>query len=289
VKPGSVVVSKSGRSVIDGTQAHGDETVSSMPISKPYHRNFRKMVDGPNSGYSGWAYVVDRDYASAPEHYVRAFLLIQGDLQRLFEFIEPADLNLDTFSFRIHELFMRSCIEVEANFKAILKENNFNPIDRHGSPRPENTWNIHDYKKVNVTHHLATYKAHIPIWDGLTSIYEPFKEWTAGQDLSWYRAYNMSKHDRRNRFKEANLRNLLNAVTGLLILLSSQFGTEEFSPSSRLLAVNTDSYYSTVPAMGGFFHIEFPNNWTDAEKYDFDWSSLKSQSDRFQKFDYDTI
>jgi hypothetical protein len=260
-----------------------------MPISKPYHRNYRNLIVGPNAGYSGWAYIVDRDYASAPEHYVRAFLLIQSDLQRLFEFIEPADLNLDAFSFRIHELFMRSCIEVEANFKAILKENIFNPIGRSGSPRLEKNWNIHDYKKVNVTHHLATYKAHIPIWDGSASIFEPFKEWAAGQGLSWYQAYNNSKHDRRNKFKEANLRNLLNVVTGLLILLSSQFGVEDFSPGSRSLAVNTDSYYSTTPAMGGFFHIEFPNDWTDAEKYDFDWSSLKRQPDRFQKIDYDSI
>jgi len=33
-------------------------------------------------------------------------LLIQNDLQRIFEFIEPSDDNLDTHSFRIHELFM---------------------------------------------------------------------------------------------------------------------------------------------------------------------------------------
>jgi hypothetical protein len=107
----------------------------------------RGIINGPNSGYSQWAYVVDRDYASSPEHYVRAFLLIQSDLQRLLEFIEPADLNLDTFSYRVHELFMRSCIEVEANFKAILKENIFNPTDRGRLPRPEKSWNIHDYKK----------------------------------------------------------------------------------------------------------------------------------------------
>jgi hypothetical protein len=260
-----------------------------MPISKPYHRNYRGFINGPNAGYSQWAYVVDRDYANSPEHYVRAFLLIQSDLQRLFEFIEPADTNLDTFSYRIHELFMRASIEVEANFKAILKENIFNPTDAGGSPRPEKRWNIHDYKKVNTTHHLSAYKAHIPIWDGAKSVFEPFKEWAAAPDLSWYQAYNKSKHDRRNEFKKANLENLLNSVTGLLILLSSQFGNEDFSPGDRLLGVNTDSYYSTNPALGNFFHIEFPNDWSDAEKYDFNWTDLKQQPDRFNKLDYDSI
>ena len=260
-----------------------------MSIAKPYHRNHRGFVDGSNSGYSQWAYVVDRDYAQSPEHYVRAFLLIQSDLQRLFEFIEPADVNLDTFSYRIHELFMRSCIEVEANFKAILKENIFNPMDGRGSPRQEKHWNIHDYKKVNTTHHLSAYKAHVPIWDGTRSVFEPFKEWAAAPELSWYQAYNKSKHDRRNEFKKANLRNLLNSVTGILILLSSQFGSEDFSTSSRSLGVTIDSYYSTTPALGNFFHIDFPSDWTDAEKYDFDWSSLKRQPARFQKINYDSI
>jgi hypothetical protein len=44
-----------------------------------------------------------------------------------------------------------------------------------------------------------------------------------------------------------------------------------------------------MPALGNFFHIEFPNDWTDAEKYDFNWSDIKQQPDRFQKFDYDSI
>ena len=77
-----------------------------MSHSKPFHRNYRGFVSRANSGYSQWAYVVDREYAESPEHYVRAFLLIQNDLQRIFEFIEPSDDNLDTHSFRIHELFM---------------------------------------------------------------------------------------------------------------------------------------------------------------------------------------
>jgi hypothetical protein len=260
-----------------------------MGIAKPYHRNYRGFSSRPNAGYSQWAYVVDRDYANSPEHYVRAFLLIQSDLQTLFEFIEPADANLGTFSYRIHELLMRACIEVEANFKAILKENIFNPKDKAGKTRPEKDWNIHDYRRVNSTHHLSSYKAHIPIWDGTKSVFEPFKEWAVAPSLPWYQAYNKSKHDRRNEFNEANLGNLLNSVTGLLILLSSQFGNEDFAPGDRSLGINTDSYYSTTPALGNFFHIEFPCDWTDAEKYDFDWSELKKLPARFQQLDYDAI
>lgn len=240
------------------------------------------MKAAHNSGYSGWAYVVDRKYAQNPEHYVRAFLLIQSDLQRLFEFVEPADQNLSTYSYRMHELLMRTCIEVEANFKAILRENKF-------TIKSDRDWNISDYKKVNITHRLSSFKVTVPIWEGTRSYFEPFSFWSAGHGLPWYQAYNASKHDRHNKFKKANLGNLLNAVSGLLVLLSAQFGNQDFSPGPTGLSVAVDSYYSTQPALGGFFHIEIPNDWSDDEKYDFDWASLKTQPDRFQKIDYDKI
>ena len=81
-----------------------------MAINKPFHRNYREMIKGPNSGFSSWAYIVDREYAKEPEHYTRAYHIIQNDLIQLFEYVEPADENWQTYSFRIHELFMRTCI-----------------------------------------------------------------------------------------------------------------------------------------------------------------------------------
>lgn len=248
-------------------------------------------MEGPNSGYSQWGYIVDREYANSPEHYTRAFSLIQSDLIKLFEFVEPADTNLDSYSYRIHELLMRTCIEVEANFKAILKENIFNPTDRNGRTRPEKTWNINDYKKVNKTHHLSSYKVIVPIWSGMSTTFTPFSAWEIDEPLPWYQAYNKCKHDRQNEFKKANFRNLLNAVSGLLILLSSQFRTEDFSPGTSSISVQGDCYYyyNTEPALGEFFHIEFPADWTDDEKYDFNWSDLRNQEDRFQKIDFNAI
>lgn len=103
-----------------------------MSITKPFHRIVLGLIDHPNAGYSSWAYVVDPLYAVNPEHYIRGFLLIQNDLKKLFEYIEPADRNLETYSFRIHELLMRSCIGIEANFKAIVQENIYNPKNQKG-------------------------------------------------------------------------------------------------------------------------------------------------------------
>jgi len=225
----------------------------------------------------------------SPEHFTRAFILIQSDLMKLFEYIEPSDENLNSYSYRIHALLMRTCIEVEAKFKAILKENIFNPVDRNGDARTENNWNINDYKKVDKTHHLSSYKVHIPIWNGNSSVFIPFYEWNRNSSLRWYQAYNKSKHNRMEQFKEANFRNLLNAVTGLFVLLSSQFRTESFSPGESPICAEGNSFYPYEPGLGGFFHVEFPTDWEDSEKYDFDWSVLRNESDRFQKINFDQI
>ncbi len=258
-----------------------------MGLKRPFYRTIRKLT-GPNGGHYG-PFVYDRDYAIAPEHYVRAFMIIQKDLVQLFEYIEPTDSNLETYSYRTHELFMRTCIETEANFKAILKANTFNPKHRDGRDRPEKKWNIHDYKKVNTSHHLSSYTVHIPIWRGDHSSFRPFSEWNDDQPLSWYQAYNSSKHDRHNSFGQANLRNLLNSISALLVLLSSQFGREEFSPAMPGLAVTGVSYYSTTPALGDFFHIDYPDDWEESELYDFTWRDIRDQPDKFVKFNYDEI
>lgn len=264
-----------------------------MSFNKPFHRNYRPVIKGPNSGYSDWAYIVDKEFSCSPEYYTRAFSLIQEDIINIFKYVEPADINCSTYSFRIHELLMRTCIEVEANFKAILKENIFTPTYKNGEKvgqvRPEEKWNINDYKKVNCTHHLDDYSVELPFWKGEFKYRKPFVNWKKSEPLPWYDVYNKSKHDRINKFYEANFGNLIDAFAGLFILLSSQFRTQSFSPGETVLSVNVDSYYNGDFGIGDFFMIKFPKNWSDDELYDFNWSELKKEADRFAKIDYNAI
>jgi len=257
-----------------------------MGISKPYHRIYRPVNPTlPNAGYSSWAYMIDKKYCNSGHSYVRAFLLILEDLKRLFEYIEPSVESFNSFSFRIHELFMRTCIEIEANFKAILIENDFEPeTDRFNNP----IYNIRVYKKVNFTHHLSDYEVGLPQW--ATSeliIFKPFEAWANdNQPLEWYQAYNKSKHDRQDNFKYANLSNLLQAVSGLLCLIHSQFRTEDFSPSDVGLSAGGYDFYDMESSTGGVFRIKEPSNWLEDELYEFNWSELKDEEEKFQKFNY---
>jgi hypothetical protein len=264
-----------------------------MTLEKPFHRTVRRIKEGPNSGYSGWAYVEEPEYAKNPEHYVRAFTLILNDLQSIFEYLEPSDECRGAYSYRIHALLMRTCIEVEANFKAILEENTFTP-PQHG------LLNMIHYRKVDATHHLSSYEVMLPIWNGTSPILKPFGPWRSwrgrcmpqGEKISlpWYQAYNASKHDRQDEFKKANFGTLVDAVAGLLVLISSQFRDRDFSagpdPIGSATWLDTQGMEAST---GSLFRIKYPEDWTDDELYDFDWSALKNQKVRYEKLDFDAI
>jgi len=259
-----------------------------MGLSKPFHRVHRAHEPASNSGFSNRAFIVDRDYAANAEHYVRAFMLIQNDLQEIFEYTEPADECRLAYSYRIHALLMRTCIEVEANFKAILKENKFT--------LPKRPVNMNDYRKVDVSHHLSSFEVLLPIWNPAPLRVAPFAQWlpTRGTatlaPLPWYQAYNASKHDRQDEFRKANLDALVTAVAGLLVLITAQFRSEDFSAGTSALAWDGgDDFHDLEAATGSLFRIKYPDDWTNAELYDFDWSVLKSQAVRFEKFDYDAV
>lgn len=261
-----------------------------MSFPKPFHRCVRKQVPRPNSNYNEWIYVTDSEYAICPEYYCRAFFLLQDEIRALFEFIEPADLNCVVYSYKIHQLLIRICIEVENNFKAILQENNYTPMDSKGRPRLEDKWNINDYKIINKSHHLSSYSVEFPIWIGdKYRIRKPFEEWKNKGLLTWYNAYNQTKHNRSNNFSLANFNNLLDAYAGLFVVLTSQFGAYSFQPGPTILSFGGASYFKGEYGIGNYLLVDKPNDWTDDERYEFDWEKIRNDPDRFSKIDFNNI
>jgi hypothetical protein len=262
-----------------------------VTLAKPFHRTVRTIKGGP--GFNGWNYIDEPEYAKNPEHYVRAFILILNDLQSIFEYLEPSDECRQAYSYRIHALLMRTCIEVEANFKAILEENTF-------TPPPNGLLNMTHYRKVDATHHLSSYEVKLPIWNGTSPILKPFEPWRQwrgrsmpqGQKVSlpWYQAYNASKHDRQDEFKKANFGTLVDAVAGLLVLISSQFRHQDFSAGPAFYGSATWLDTQGMEAStGALFRIKYPEDWAEDELYEFNWSTLKNQTVRYEKLDFDAI
>lgn len=177
-----------------------------MAVTKPYRRICRQFTNGSYAEGGRSQYIEHPKYAKSPEHYVRAFTLLLKDMQELFDYIEPADANLSCYSFRIHELLLRACVEVEANCKAILTENGYTKSD---------DMDMADYKKINVSHRLSSYSIKMPYWHGALSIREPFSSWATGGSLPWYKAYNATKHDRHESFHLATFNQMIDAMVDL--------------------------------------------------------------------------
>lgn len=262
-----------------------------MTIKKPFYRNCRQFSDGSYANSGKADYIDDSRYAKNRENYVRAFLLIQKDLLNLFNYIEPADLNLKCYSFRVHELLVRTCIEVEANLKAILRENGY-PVRQSKTGRGI-SWNMHtDYPKIEKSHLLSRYQILLPFWkgDAKNKIRTPFASFSSNKKPSpvWYTAYNTTKHDRNDEFENANLENLIDAICGLLVILSSQFHTKDFSSGPTLLELETGIDDGFECGIGSYFKVKFPD-FPGKIKYSFgyeEWLALQKSENPFEKFDY---
>lgn len=247
-----------------------------MPVNRPYRRTNRQFTDGSYRH----SYTDHPKFAKAPEDHIRAFLLLLKDLQELFDYVEPADNNHSCFSYRIHALLLRVCVEVEANCKAILQENGYS-IKRD--------FNMGHYRMINETHLLSSYQIKIPNWRGKQNVRIPFSAWEIGDKrLSWYQAYNDTKHNRHSAFETANFEHLIDAYCGLLVLLSAQFGTNDFVPRPIPLAMSgpTDGLKTGI---GDYFRVKFPESCPSELQYDFDWQKLRSETDPFQEIDYFAI
>lgn len=250
-----------------------------MGIKKPYKRTCRQFTDGHYADSGKSKYLLNKDFAESPAQYIRPFLLIQKDLQNLFDYIEPSEQNSNCYSYRIHELLTRTCIEVEANCKAILTENGY---IKNGD------LNMLDYKKINISHHLSSYEISLPLWDGINKIRKPFNSWVNNGSLSWYQAYNSTKHNRHNEFKQANFNNLIESVCGLAAILSAQFWQEDFNPSMGGIALE-GSHDDMESVIGEYFRVKFPNDWSDDEKYDFTYQEINASDFTIEKYDYNSI
>jgi hypothetical protein len=245
-----------------------------MPLERPYFCTARPRVDGRFYADRD-GYVSDPRYAHRPEQSVRAFILLQKDLQEVFDYIEPADSNAECYSYRLQELLARACIEVEANCKAILAANAY---------KKSGNLNILDFHQVEQSHRLSGYRVRLPTWTGEQAERAPFANWASDHRLSWYRAYNASKHDRHGSFSEANLRHAVDAVCACLVLLSAQFCTEDFVSWNDVLFTGS-TRHGMEGGIGGYFGVAFPD-WPLEERYDFRWQDLKDADEPFARYPY---
>ncbi len=250
-----------------------------MPLLLPYKRITRPFYLSDNScpyvrqGEEIYtSYFLHHEYAPDRANAIRAYHTIESDLIRLFEYVEPHDDNLRTYSTRLYELLLRAATEFESNCKAILQANGYNKKSR---------CDISDYKKIDSASRLSEYKVKLSFWSMSPKIVSPFSAWTDDTKLSWYANYNAVKHNRNTEFKHASLENVVDSVAALFVILFSQFNIQIFSPHQ--IVSSRDEFDGSISHHNSIFSIQELKTWSREECYEF---SIKDFPDgiNFEKF-----
>lgn len=214
--------------------------------------------DGPGS------YLDDPRFAPGYHSLVRAGAVLDRELDLLFDFIEPCDENQHCFSHRTFGLLGRSAMEVEALLSLSLEAAGIEPAG--GKP------NMSDYKELEDDLRLSEYKVRLPIWSGVASEFQPFRQWSGELEergkLDWWRCYTDTKHHRVEHFARATMRAAVEAAGAALICLFAQV-------AGRALDASSDIFGAYIADQDGWitgdrlFEI-LPPVWPEDDKYRFD-------------------
>jgi len=130
-------------------------------------------------------------------------LAMEEDLIRLSRFVDFS-ANDSTYSIEIARVMMAAAAEADVALKGICKN-----VGSRFSGRT-----IRAYYPVIRSHHPGLFDAPVSIERyGLTL--RPWSDWTEMSPPLWWTANNKVKHERSDRFTDANLKNCLNAVAGV--------------------------------------------------------------------------
>ena len=138
------------------------------------------------------------------------FLALESDLENLSRFIEFSENNFRTYSIELAHLLLASASEIDVVAKEICEL----------LAPSEEAKNINEYRSIITRDlpELSREKVFVPRY-GL--VLDPWKNWhkKEPENPSWWQSYNQVKHERNDHFEEANLKNVLNSMGGLLVMV----------------------------------------------------------------------
>lgn len=148
-------------------------------------------------------------------HHWNHFLILDADTIEIARFIEFTPANYRTYSIELARLLMTAAAEVDVVAKLACARVAPNAKRR----------DIRDYHRVLTQHRrsLTSYPVRITRF-GLKL--KPWTSWSSQRSPKWWGACNQVKHHRDSEFPAANLKNALNAVAGLFVMLIYAFPDE---------------------------------------------------------------
>lgn len=144
------------------------------------------------------------------------FLALESDLARLSRFVEFNEGNFDTYSIEMVHLLLATCSEVDVVMKQLCE---MQPTHAHESNMDEYRAllaNLADPALSNVRVSMSRFGLELTPW----------ANWSNDENPDWWRDHNKVKHTRAKHYQRANLKNVLNAVSGLFVALIFHYRDE---------------------------------------------------------------
>lgn len=149
----------------------------------------------------------------------QALRVLIDKLDDLLLYIEPTQSGLSAYGHKSRELLILACTEVENLWTSIFKKSGI-------SPQNSRMFTTQDYVKLLPAAALKEFNISYKNYSGIRD-FQPFSQWNASQptqSLSWYDAYNKTKHDRNTSFNAATLENVLDAISANVAMFCARFG-----------------------------------------------------------------
>lgn len=136
------------------------------------------------------------------------FLALEIDIEKLSKYIEFTSDNFRVYSIEIAHILLAASSEVDVVAKQLC-----NLVDSLCKDS-----NIEQYRNTlrKALPELETSTVTLPRY-GLELT--PWSNWQEDKTPNWWRSYNNVKHQRDQHFSEANLINVLNAMSGLFLIV----------------------------------------------------------------------
>jgi len=165
-------------------------------------------------------------------HHWNYFLAIEEDLLRLSRFIEFHEANFGCFSLELARIILAAGAEVDVVRSQLCKQ-----VKTHQQKSSRKS--AMSLLLANNFPDLIRFEVRIPRF-GL--VLHPWVDWDKDDDPLWWQAYNEIKHKRNRSFNSANLKNALNAVAGLFVIILHYYCNEALggalNPAPRILRVS---------------------------------------------------
>lgn len=165
------------------------------------------------------------------------FLALEADVSQLSRFVEFSSENFQTYSMEMAKILLSASSEVDVIAKDTCRA--FGSAAR--------TSNMAQYRAyiTNRLNDFAKTKVQIPRF-GLELT--PWINWEENKNPNWWTDHNAVKHHRHDSYRLANLKNVLNSMAALLVLI--YYYNNKSNHGARLLPEPNLFYMREMEMMG---------------------------------------